>query len=1122
MRLGGFYGLTAFSLLLLDDEREVADKIAAMNADMNATILKDLSKEFLYLGYTVDNFPFMYDCAGKNDARLLLKKCSVKDHHVECTSDEDYNSLLYALAVHMALLVLRSQKPFDLGELKDTDVLDVPGVMMGIAERVLQDIDQTSSGKTVRDNYRVYTFNQQHGRLKTFVTRTDKAVKVSFVSKCKLDAQGNKILKEGASPEDIRKHEAFLKRAKDDTKTRDAAASAFVKEKTIAIREANPGKIVAMVLGVPEGGFVDYGDLTQAGATDDVIDIDTSKTTERIIMLDREAGLQFITDYFDGKILEDEKIVGPSAAWINLQYKVDPKAEEQNKIIAIMKVARKPGEVGGRKKVLTASNYIPLKVYDTVNVSEIKTAEDAVALNNNINALLVRNKLEDLTASDRTRISPVDGGGYEYSGISISKLVADKSSWTQEISDAKQDNITTVDGDDLTVNIITFKVQAKNYATAVMYVDNNISLDSDLNVTQAVGYTTVSDDNEEITLISEDTIRESLPNITIVEDKVLTNTVTGAQAVILTDTGYALVGNQIIVSDTLMETDINGKVYYNLDIICCLLSNAQLRSLTTKELYIVENAKSEKTVDFYSSLDVMLGQVYTLKRGNTRYYNASNISGVSKLIRKFTVIDGDDKIPVYFILNLSYVVPSLELFENYKLDSFNDSDNSLAKMSEIFYTKPTTTALADWWDSNYGMTNSLCNFMYGTKGVEYVKSGYVVPSMVVLRTSAIKDNTISSIFTSNGFQPDATTKKYCESSTKWWKKYYGNCMSTDYLNALANQTRTIKFYDGKKSGSGMDYGSKFYVTDSGIVYESVGADDRITYKDKSLRIRTRTSSQVTINKDTVFSYGGNEWIFLGTTADGSKYKIIPKAICFTHYHADHTLGLPGLLATLSNAERTDPLIIIGPKGLMRTVNAALTLISKLPFEIKCIECTEESMSLDLFGLKVTMFLVNHGVPCYGYSFSLSRSGKCDPDKAKKNGVPSEIWTDLQHNKVIRMNGRVFTKDLIMGEARKGLKVTYTTDTRPCGNIVKFAKGSDLFICEGMYGSDDNLDNAVKNYHMTFSEAASLARDAHVEQMWLTHYSPGLVDPEKYISNATNIFKRTMCAYDTLSTVLEYQ
>ena len=61
MRLGGFYGLTAFSLLLLDDEREVADKIAAMNADMNATILKDLSKEFLYLGYTVDNFPFMYD-----------------------------------------------------------------------------------------------------------------------------------------------------------------------------------------------------------------------------------------------------------------------------------------------------------------------------------------------------------------------------------------------------------------------------------------------------------------------------------------------------------------------------------------------------------------------------------------------------------------------------------------------------------------------------------------------------------------------------------------------------------------------------------------------------------------------------------------------------------------------------------------------------------------------------------------------------------------------------------------------------------------------------------------------------------------------------------------------------
>lgn len=144
MRLGGFYGLTAFSLLLLDNEREVTDKIAAMNADMNATILKDLSKEFLYLGYTIDNFPYMYDCAGKNDARLLLKKCNIKNHHVECTSDEDYNNLLYALAVHMALLILRSQKPFELAELADMDPLDVPGFMMGIAEEVLQYMDQTT------------------------------------------------------------------------------------------------------------------------------------------------------------------------------------------------------------------------------------------------------------------------------------------------------------------------------------------------------------------------------------------------------------------------------------------------------------------------------------------------------------------------------------------------------------------------------------------------------------------------------------------------------------------------------------------------------------------------------------------------------------------------------------------------------------------------------------------------------------------------------------------------------------------------------------------------------------------------------------------------------------------
>lgn len=464
---------------------------------------------------------------------------------------------------------------------------------------------------------------------------------------------------------------------------------------------------------------------------------------------------------------------------------------------------------------------------------------------------------------------------YMYSGIPISRFVSDNTSWTQEIEGAKQDNIKTISGEDLSVNIITFRIQAKNYSTAVMYVDNNITLDNDLNVTQVIGYTTVSDGNEEITLISEDTIRDSLPNIAIIEDKVLTNTVTGSQAVLLVDTGYALVGNQIIVSDVLLETDINGKVYYNLDIICYLLSNAQLRNITAKEIYVVNNVESEMTLDFYSSLGVKLGRADALRKDDKIYYNASNLSGISKLIRKFVVVDGEESIPVYFILNLSYVVPSLESFESNQIDSFSDSNNSLAKMSDLFYTKPTSASLSDWWDSNYGMTNSLCNFMYGTKGVEYVKSGYVTSSLVILRTKAIKDNTISSIFSNNGFKPDATTKKYCNETTKWWKNYYGDCMSTDYLNALARQSRTITFYDGVKSGNGMSYDSKYYVTGSGIVYESIDADERITYKDKKLRITTRTVGQTPINEDTTFSYGGNEWIYLGTTVDGTKYKIIP-------------------------------------------------------------------------------------------------------------------------------------------------------------------------------------------------------------------------------------------------------
>ena len=119
-------------------------------------------------------------------------------------------------------------------------------------------------------------------------------------------------------------------------------------------------------------------------------------------------------------------------------------------------------------------------------------------------------------------------------------------------------------------------------------------------------------------------------------------------------------------------------------------------------------------------------------------------------------------------------------------------------------------------------------------------------------------------------------------------------------------------------------------------------------------------------------------------------------------------------------------------------------------------------------------------------------------------------------------GVVYTPDMVLGPDRKGLKVTYTTDTRPTESILKNAKGSDLFICEGMYGEEDKVEKAKGYKHMTFKEAAFLARDAKVEQMWLTHYSPSLIRPDDYMDKVREIFPNAWPGKDGKSLELKFE
>lgn len=244
-------------------------------------------------------------------------------------------------------------------------------------------------------------------------------------------------------------------------------------------------------------------------------------------------------------------------------------------------------------------------------------------------------------------------------------------------------------------------------------------------------------------------------------------------------------------------------------------------------------------------------------------------------------------------------------------------------------------------------------------------------------------------------------------------------------------------------------------------------------------------------------------------------------ICFTHFHGDHISGLPGLLLTMGNADRREPLTLIGPKGLERVVNALRVIAPELPFEIRFVEIAQAEEVFEMNGYRLKAFRVNHNVVCYGYSIEIDRAGKFDVERALQQDIPKIYWKHLQKGETVEVDGRIFTPEMVLGAPRKGIKLTYCTDTRPTASICENAKESDLFICEGMYGEKEKAAKAVEYKHMTFYEAAKLAKDAQVQEMWLTHYSPSLTRPEGYMDDVRAIFPHAKAGKDGMSVELDY-
>ncbi|MCL2421875.1 MAG: ribonuclease Z, partial [Defluviitaleaceae bacterium] len=247
------------------------------------------------------------------------------------------------------------------------------------------------------------------------------------------------------------------------------------------------------------------------------------------------------------------------------------------------------------------------------------------------------------------------------------------------------------------------------------------------------------------------------------------------------------------------------------------------------------------------------------------------------------------------------------------------------------------------------------------------------------------------------------------------------------------------------------------------------------------------------------------------------------AIAITHFHADHTAGLPGLLLSIVNAEREAPLRMFGPPGLEHVVNSLRVIVPDLPFDIHFTEWSKvQTSSYLLPDVELKSLPLNHRGPCFGYSLTIHRRGKFDLERAKQNNIPMAVWSTLQKQDEAVHDGIHYTSDMVLGPARKGLMVGYCTDTRPVSHLPSFMYEADLLICEGLYGEADKQEKSAAHKHMSFQEAAAIAKEAQAKELWLTHFSPAMPDPHLHLHEAANIFPNTIIGRDRMTKTLIFE
>jgi ribonuclease Z len=247
-------------------------------------------------------------------------------------------------------------------------------------------------------------------------------------------------------------------------------------------------------------------------------------------------------------------------------------------------------------------------------------------------------------------------------------------------------------------------------------------------------------------------------------------------------------------------------------------------------------------------------------------------------------------------------------------------------------------------------------------------------------------------------------------------------------------------------------------------------------------------------------------------------------IFFTHYHADHLLGVTGLLRTLGLMDRTAPVTLYGPRGAERVLGAAIGLgieRNKFPIEIREIRAGDRLARADY---DIVVFETEHRADTVGFALAEHlRLGRFHPERALELGIPEgPLWGRLHHGETITLDdGRVIRPEDLVGTPRHGRTVVYSGDTRPHLPLIEAARGADLLVHEATFGGDE-LERAQETGHSTAAEAARVAAEAGVRRLVLTHISPRYGrDAPELLAEARAIFPETIIARDGLTVDVPY-